>query len=396
MVATQRTSSSVVEEAQTDMTHTDSAQFIVPNFTDVVLLSIIVYAATYIPSVVEAAFLLSFALWNTYWFWSGLVGTGLWTINNAVGWVIHSALGVPYHSWRISHGRHHAATGHIARDEVFVPRSRDQLKYPKFDENKEDIEGLNVAKERQLELAEAIGDAPLFVLVNLLSQQLLGYPMYLIRNASGQKTYPKFTNHFNPDSVIFDKRHRNQIIASDVGIALLFAALGTWTHYRSFAEVATYYLVPYLWVNHWLVSITFLQHTDPFLPHYSNSLWTFPRGALATIDRNCLGFIGPVLLHGICETHVSHHISSKIPHYNAWKATDALKEFLGPHYQKRDDNFIAALYRTYRDCRFVDEGLEVVFFKNASGVAQMKGKFEGGSVSDSGVDMSADGKAKTN
>jgi fatty acid desaturase len=48
------------------------------------------------------------------------------TINNAVGWVLHSALGVPYHSWRISHGRHHAATGHIHRDEVFVPRTREQ------------------------------------------------------------------------------------------------------------------------------------------------------------------------------------------------------------------------------------------------------------------------------
>jgi hypothetical protein len=27
------------------------------------------------------------------------------------------------------------------------------------------------------------------------------------------------------------------------------------------------YFVPYLWVNHWLVFITYLQHTDPKLPH---------------------------------------------------------------------------------------------------------------------------------
>jgi fatty acid desaturase len=99
--------------------------------------------------------------------------------------------------------------------------------------------------------------------------QLLGWPMYLIRNASGQKTYPRFTNHFNPSSVIFDKRHFRQILASDVGIAILFGVLGTWGYQRGFAEVAKFYLIPYLWVNHWLVSITFLQHTDPLVPHYS-------------------------------------------------------------------------------------------------------------------------------
>lgn len=59
------------------------------------------------------------------------------TINNAVGWVLHSALLVPYHSWRISHGRHHAATGHLTRDEVFVPRTRKQLGYPEVEEEGE-------------------------------------------------------------------------------------------------------------------------------------------------------------------------------------------------------------------------------------------------------------------
>ena len=52
-------------------------------------------------------------------------------------------------------------------------------------------------------------------------------------------------------------------------------------------------------MNHWLVSITFLQHTDPLLPHYSNETWNFANGALATADRNCLGFVGPYILHGI-------------------------------------------------------------------------------------------------
>lgn len=27
--------------------------------------------------------------------------------------------------------------------------------------------------------------------------------------------------------------------------------------------------MPYIWMNHFLVGITFLQHTDPLVPHYS-------------------------------------------------------------------------------------------------------------------------------
>lgn len=77
-------------------------------------------------------------------------------------------------------------------------------------------------------------------------------------------------------------------------------------------------------VNHWLVLITFLQHTDPLLPHYRAPEFTFIRGALATLDRNLLGDCGAIMgwlgahaTNGISETHVLHHVSSKIPHYHA-------------------------------------------------------------------------------
>lgn len=113
-----------------------------------------------------------------------------------MGWVLHSAVGVPYQAWKISHGRHHAGCGHIARDEVYVPRTREQLVrfdtvrlthiclasltsdtvplqgYPAFDETKEDHEGMNVTAARRAELGEAIGDAPLYVLGDLLIQQV--------------------------------------------------------------------------------------------------------------------------------------------------------------------------------------------------------------------------------
>jgi len=113
-------------------------------------------------------------------------------------------------------------------------------------------------------------------------------------------------------------------------------------------------------VNHWIVLITFLQHTDPLLPHYRSGEFTFPRGALATYDRNLLGNLGPVmawlaatLTHGISETHVAHHVHSKIPHYHAWEATDALRVRLGKagiELQGRNSGW-GEVYRVYKQCR---------------------------------------------
>lgn len=85
--------------------------------------------------------------------------------------------------------------------------------------------------------------------------------------------------------------------------------------------------------------------------HYSDKVWTFPRGALSTIDRTFLGPIGTYCVHGLCETHVAHHISSKIPHYHAWEATEALKKFLGVHYQRSEENMLVSLWKSHRQCQ---------------------------------------------
>lgn len=167
------------------------------------------------------------------------------------------------------------------------------------------------------------------------------------------------------------------------------AALATWSHYRSFGEVVRYYLIPYLVVNHHLVLITFLQHTDPNLVHYREGEWTFPRGALCTIDRNLGGALGAFILHGICETHVSHHVCSRIPHYNAWEATEALKSVLGEHYQKSDDNMYTSLLNNYRDCKFVEDEGQILVYKNKLGKSKTKVVCD----ADSGVDVNGSASA---
>ena len=106
--------------------------------------------------------------------------------------------------------------------------------------------------------------------------------------------------------------------------------------------------------------ITFLQHTDPLLPHYRANEFTFPRGALSTYDRNLLGDLGSVMAwiaatctHGISETHVAHHVHSKIPHYHAWEATYALRARLahaGIQLHGRNSGW-GEVYRVYKQCK---------------------------------------------
>jgi omega-6 fatty acid desaturase (delta-12 desaturase) len=81
----------------------------------------------------------SYVLWPIYWYSQGSVMTGVWVlahecghqsfsdselVNNTVGTICHSLLLVPYHSWRISHGKHHNNTGSCDNDEVFAPSTR--------------------------------------------------------------------------------------------------------------------------------------------------------------------------------------------------------------------------------------------------------------------------------
>ncbi|KAF7350394.1 FA-desaturase domain-containing protein [Mycena venus] len=359
------------------------------------------------------ASLASFSLWSLYGFFAGLFAMGLWIvaheaghgafstskrINNFVGWVLHSGLGVPYHSWRISHAKHHASTGHMTQDQVFVPWTRSQMGLPPLDPARDDLLGSNVSQAVQNEMWEALGDSPIAAFSQAVIYLFAGLPMYLIWNIGGQTRYPKGTSHFNPSSIIFAPHQHSQIVLSDLGIFIWLALIVLSCYHWSFLTVFRVYLVPYIWVNHWLVLITFLQHTDTLLPHYRAEMFNFQRGALCTMDRSLLGDLGPIMgwlgahaTHGISETHVLHHITSKVPHYHAWEATYALRERLaaaGINLVGRPGGW-AEVYRVMRECKFVEDEGGVVFYKNARGLAAARPVFPPttSDAEDSGIEV---------
>ena len=56
-----------------------------------------------------------------------------------------------------------------------------------------------MSAEVQAELFEAIGDSPIVSAIKAASYLIVGWPLYLIRNASGQNWYPRNVNREHID-----------------------------------------------------------------------------------------------------------------------------------------------------------------------------------------------------
>jgi omega-6 fatty acid desaturase (delta-12 desaturase) len=100
----------------------------------------------------------------------------------------------------------------MTQDQVFVPRTRSGRGLPPLNPDGESLLGASIRKEVLKELHEALGDSPIGAVLgsgsylvcprsysaqldrNETLSQLFGWPMYMIRNAAGQKRYPAGTN----------------------------------------------------------------------------------------------------------------------------------------------------------------------------------------------------------
>ena len=136
--------------------------------------------------------------------------------------------------------------------------------------------------------------------------------------------------------------------------------------YKNFGamNILFYYFIPYLIVNHWLVTITFLQHTDWDIDRFAPSEWTWLRGAFGTIDRDYGMFLN-YAHHHIADSHVIHHLFSKMPHYNAIRATKFLKEspVFGRYYNESRESWYGALWNIVGTGRWMKESDHVLTFK---------------------------------
>ena len=207
-------------------------------------------------------------IWAAYTVIQGLFATGLWvlahecghqsfspskTLNDTVGWICHSALLVPYFSWKISHGKHHKATGNLERDMVFVPTTRERM-----------AERHRVTVS---DVSELVEETPIYTALHLIGQQLLGWPNYLLTNTTGHDYHHRQSegkgidkknglssgvNHFLPSSPLYERKDEHLIFLSDLGLAITGSVLFILGQRFGWLNMLVWYFAPYLWVNHWL------------------------------------------------------------------------------------------------------------------------------------------------
>lgn len=116
-------------------------------------------------------------------------------VNDTIGFILHSALLVPYFSWK---NCHHSNTGSLERDNFFVPRLKSELRwYYKY-------------------LNNSLGQA-----VTLACTLILGEPLHLAFNVFG-KPSDLFACHFHPYAPIYNDSERKQIYISNAGVVLLW------------------------------------------------------------------------------------------------------------------------------------------------------------------------------
>ncbi|MFZ4517371.1 MAG: fatty acid desaturase [Microthrixaceae bacterium] len=315
-------------------------------------------AATAVPVALAAAFLpLTWAwapVWVLYAVVCGTAATGLWVLahecghgafsssrplRDTVGFVLHSALLVPYFSWQRSHAVHHAFTNHLDDGETHVPgRASGGPTGPR---------------------------GPFATTLVIARSLLLGWPAYLLAGATGGPSRGR-TNHFWPvapfESDLFPPRWRARVWGSGGGVLVVLVALVAWAvAVGSVVPVLALYVGPYLVVNAWLVTYTWLQHTDTDVPHLADPEWDWVLGAFQTVDRPYPAVVD-VLHHHIGTTHVAHHLDPRIPHYRAREATDAIATAFPELYRFDPTPVGAALWRVAGRCRAVDRHDEAWWF----------------------------------
>ena len=214
-------------------------------------------AFTYIPQIEDFAW--RTAAWIVYGYVQGLICTGVWILaheaghgafsvhrklNDVVGWVLHSALLVPYFSWKFSHHRHHRFTGHMEKDMAFVPHT-------KADRQKRRLADLYLDRE-------LFEDVPVVQLFKLLAHQLAGWQAYLLFNVSAgadsQQREASWwrVSHFEPTSAVFRSSEFGYVALTDLGLAIVAGLLYLASTVVGWKMVFLMYGVPYFWVHHWL------------------------------------------------------------------------------------------------------------------------------------------------
>ncbi|KAI0050118.1 hypothetical protein FA95DRAFT_1676988 [Auriscalpium vulgare] len=272
-------------------------------------------------------------LWGLYWWFQGLVFAGLWVmghecghsafssskkVSDAVGFVVHTALGMPYLSWGHAHILHHMNHAHALGGKT-EHIGHDSESSPLLEEHGEDDDTA----------WESIKDTPLYLVPALVLQRLNS----LWRAVTFQ----------SPSSGA--PRGYSAPIVSDAGLLGVAGLLYYACSRIGVATMCKVYFVPWLLFSFWISMAVLLQHTES---DDGGAPTEHREGQLSTMDRSFLGWQGKFFLHNMGHCHIVHHLFPELPFYNAPAATEKLKALLGAEYRHCDASIFVVLWKITR------------------------------------------------
>lgn len=212
--------------------------------------------------------ILTLPLWTAYSAVTGTVAMGLWvlahecghgafcknkTIQDTVGYVLHSLFLVPYYSWQRSHAVHHQYTNHMELGETHVPE-------PVSNADEGSV-GIRTSLMNSLGMSAGI---KVWGSIQAFLHLIIGWPAYLLIGATGG-TDRGMTNHYWPDPLttpnqpkkeLFPGNWKEKVLKSDVGVAAVAASAIVWAICNGLPQMMALYGGPLIVVNAWLVLYT--------------------------------------------------------------------------------------------------------------------------------------------
>ncbi|KAI0050125.1 hypothetical protein FA95DRAFT_1487924 [Auriscalpium vulgare] len=287
-------------------------------------------------------------LWGLYWWFQGLVFAGLWVmghecghsafssskkVSDAVGFVVHTALGMPYLSWGHAHALHHMNHAHaLGRKTEHVGHDvKMSESFPLLTEHsKEDDTAW-----------ESIKDTPLYLVPALVLQRLHS----LWRAVTFQSRTFAHQDFIAPLTLTVLSLSYSATIVSDAGLLGVAGLLYYACSRIGVVTMCKVYFVPWLLFSFWISMAVLLQHT---VSDDGGAPTEHREGQLSSMDRSFLGWQGKFFLHNMGHCHIIHHLFPELPFYNAPAATEKLKSLLGAEYRHCDASIFVVLWKITR------------------------------------------------
>ena len=250
-------------------------------------------------------------------------------LQDTVGYVLHSALLVPYFSWQRSHAVHHANTNHIYKGETHVPsvingrlgveeqngevvmdfaKKLGEKFHGAFQlfghltigcaclspssQTRADVARRSTAlvpappphRSARTYLAAARPSALLLTCSTRAIPSRASCPQgrptsYSVTRADRRTVSPTTSAWRALLQGALAGQVGGKVVQSSAGVLAFVALLAWWASKAGAASVLALYGGPYLVINAWLVAYTWLQHTDVDVPHLAAEEFSYMRGA---------------------------------------------------------------------------------------------------------------------